>query len=81
MAYIVIINWDEQDAVPFGTIHESKLFYNKETTWRYVKRVQQRAEIAHVQLHNISVHKCRSRNAYSCGESQRLWSLRPITFW
>ncbi len=81
MAYIVTINWDKQDAVPFGDTYESKLFSNKKNAWQYVQRVQQRAELVHVQLHNICVHKCRSRSDYDCGKSQLVWSLHPITVW
>ena len=61
MAYIVTINWDAKDAVPFGTNHESKPFASKREAWQYVKRVKERAMLAQIQLHNIFVwsnHLC-----------------------
>ena len=56
MLYIVIILWDELDAVPFGTTHVSKPMHSKRAAWDYVRRVMQRAQ-GRVQLHNIYVHK------------------------
>lgn len=55
MAYIVTINWDAENAVPFGTFHTSKPFATKREAWQYVKRVNERAKLARVQLHNVLV--------------------------
>lgn len=61
MAYIVIIDWDAKDAVPFGTSYTSQIFRKKAECWAYVRRVVERAFITEVQLHNVVVFKTKNR--------------------
>lgn len=80
MSYIVTINWDTKDAVPFGTNYESKPFANKQEVWQYVKRVKVRAELAQVQLHNIHVwsnHNCIwcLKDPRNCGDPWPTWEF------
>ena len=70
MAYIVTFNWDEQNAVPFGTNYTSKPFASKQDAWAYVCRVKERAQLAHVQLHNVFVWTCTKANR------RCVWCLR-----
>lgn len=65
MSYFVMIDWDEQYAVPFGTLYTSKPFVNKRDTWSYVQHVKEHALVAKVQLHNILVW-CTNGDSYKC---------------
>ena len=71
MAYIVIIDWDEQDAVPFGTFYTSKPLSSKKEAWAYVCRVIERAKANQAQLHNVIVFN--ARGCEPCGSA--LWCL------
>lgn len=75
MAYIVVINWDAKDDVPFGTTYMSNVFRKKADCWAYVQRVVERASIVEVQLHNVMVFKTKNRmpagNALWCYRDPR----------
>ena len=72
MLYIVIINWDELDAAPFGTVYRSKPMRNKRAAWEYVKRVIARAT-GRVQLHNVVVYKCQRVRDFDAGTAECIW--------
>ena len=56
MAFFVVIRWNPSEEAPFGwRSHLSKPYSSKREAWDYVQRVQQRAELSNVQLHDIAV--------------------------
>lgn len=66
MAFYVVIDWNPEDEIPFESrYHLSKPFAAKREAWDYVQRVQERAELSNVQLHDIAVFTSKPKNL--CG--------------
>lgn len=56
MSFYVVIDWNPGNEVPFESRHYlSKPLATKREAWDYVQRVQERAKLSDVQLHDIAV--------------------------
>ena len=63
MSFYVVIEWNPADEVPFETkFHISKPLATKREAWRYVQRVQERAKLSGIQLHDIAVFTSKPAN-------------------
>ena len=65
MSFYVVIDWNPDNEVPFEfRRYLSKPLATKREAWRYVQRVQQRAKLSAVQLHDIAVFTSRPKDLW-----------------
>lgn len=63
MSFYVVIDWNPADEVPFESrYYLSKPYPTWEEAWSYVQRVQEKAKLSDVQLHDIAVFTHKPRN-------------------
>lgn len=77
MSFYVVIDWNPEEEIPFEErLYLSKPFATKRGAWSYVQRVQERAKLSNVQLHDIAVYKSKPRDLHGIDidhDSQRVY--------
>lgn len=65
MSFYVVIDWNPADEIPFDSrLYLSKPFATKREAWDYVQRVQERAKLSDVQLHDIAVFTSKPKSLH-----------------